>query len=194
MILSNKEIIKALDKGTIVINPRPDESLMCKDNDLFGSMSLDLRLGSTILIPKQGQSFAFDLKAGSISEFLKIVCDKVDISGDRPYVLNNNKFILANTLEKIGLPIIEGNPCYAARVEGKSSFARCGLIVHFTAPTIHAGFKGTITLEMINLSANSIILHAGMPICQLIFERVEGEILQHTPSRFMGQSSPEGLA
>lgn len=194
MILSNKEIIKALDKGTIVINPRPDMPLMGKGSDPFGSMSLDLRLGGTILVPKEGQSFAFDLKRGSISGFLGNVCDRVEITTGRPYILESNKFILAHTLENVWLPIIEGKPCYAARVEGKSSFARCGLIVHFTAPTIHAGFKGTITLEMINLSANSIILHAGMYICQLIFERVEGEILQHAPSRFMGQSSPEGLA
>ena len=62
----------------------------------------------------------------------------------------------------------------AARVEGKSSLARFGLLAHFTAPTIHAGFEGHITLEMMNLGPSPIILTPGMAICQLILEQVHG--------------------
>lgn len=55
-------------------------------------------------------------------------------------------------------------------MEGKSGLARLGIAVHLTAPTIHAGFKGQIQLEMYNFGPNEIILDVGMPICQLIFE------------------------
>jgi dCTP deaminase len=79
----------------------------------------------------------------------------------------------------------------AARIEGKSSYARCGLLVHFTAPTIHAGFKGTITLEIMNLGPYAISLRPQMPICQLIIEEVRG-VPFRSDSQFQGQSQPAG--
>ena len=69
--------------------------------------------------------------------------------------------------------------------------ARCGLLVHFTAPTIHAGFKGTITLEMINPGPYSIVLHQLMPICQLIVEEVRGVPFRNH-SQFQNQSRAVG--
>ena len=83
-------------------------------------------------------------------------------------------------------------PSLAARIEGKSSRARCGLLVHFTAPTVHPGFFGTLTLEMINLGPSPIALVPGMPIAQLIVEEVKG-IPVENPSQFQGQSAPEGV-
>jgi dCTP deaminase len=88
------------------------------------------------------------------------------------------------------LPIAGG---LAARIEGKSSFARCGLLVHFTAPTVHAGFDGTLTLEMINLGNAGIALYEGMSISQLILETVVGDPQAH-PSQFQGQATPAGIA
>jgi hypothetical protein len=79
----------------------------------------------------------------------------------------------------------------AARIEGKSSRARCGLMVHFTAPTVHPGWAGPLTLEMINLGPKAIILRPGMHIAQLIIEEVRGEIFLN-PSAFQNQSTPEG--
>jgi dCTP deaminase len=79
----------------------------------------------------------------------------------------------------------------AARVEGKSSYARCGLLVHFTAPTIHAGYAGTITLELINFGPIPIALYPGAPICQLIIEQVHG-IPFRNDSQFQNQSHPSG--
>jgi dCTP deaminase len=76
-------------------------------------------------------------------------------------------------------------------VEGKSSYARCGLLVHFTAPTIHAGFSGTITLELINFGPLKIELYPDMPICQLIVEQVSGMPFRND-SQFQGQSRPGG--
>jgi dCTP deaminase len=79
----------------------------------------------------------------------------------------------------------------AARIEGKSSVARCGLLVHFTAPTVHAGWDGPLALEMINLGNAGFTLKPGMPIAQLILEAVMGDP-QANPSQFHGQSSPAG--
>jgi len=94
--------------------------------------------------------------------------------------------------EEVGFPIKSKQPCYCARVEGKSSIARCGILVHFTAPTIHAGFEGRITLEMINLGKSDFLLYPGMPICQLISEEVKGTP-KDAPNQFKNQKTPSGM-
>jgi dCTP deaminase len=65
------------------------------------------------------------------------------------------------------------------------------LLVHFTAPTIHAGFAGNITLELINLGAIPILLYPEAPICQLIIEEVQGVPFRND-SQFQGQSTAGG--
>jgi dCTP deaminase len=99
--------------------------------------------------------------------------------------------VLGKTLERVELPILPDGVSLAARVEGKSAFARCGLLVHFTAPTIHSGFKGNITLELINLGPLDIALYPNTPICQLIIEQVHGTPFGNE-SQFHGQSTPGG--
>lgn len=183
MILGNREIRKALTGGNIIISPPPIEP--------FDSTAVDLRLGDSILLPKKGLSLSFDLRQKGIATTLKQFYENHPISPAGGFVLQPLQFAIANTLECIQLPIRANTPCYAARVEGKSSLARCGLIIHFTAPTIHAGFNGTITLELMNLGSYPINLYQSMSICQLIFERVEGEI-DFSPSQFQGQKTPEG--
>jgi dCTP deaminase len=74
-------------------------------------------------------------------------------------------------------------------VEGKSSLARLGLMVHMTAPTIHAGFVGQIQLEMYNLGPYDIVVAAGMRICQLIFELSLGTPAKGYVGQFAGQSA-----
>ncbi len=101
-----------------------------------------------------------------------------------------NKFVLGITTERVGLPLIPGQTL-AARIEGKSSAARCGLLVHFTAPTVHAGWDGPLALEMINLGYADFTLRPGMSIAQLILEVVLGDPNEN-PSQFQGQSKPSG--
>ncbi|MFO0824776.1 MAG: dCTP deaminase [Gemmataceae bacterium] len=113
------------------------------------------------------------------------------MTGGQPFVLRPNQLVLGRTLEKVTLPIVPDGQSLAARVEGKSSYARCGLLVHFTAPTIHAGFSGTITLELINLGPCNISLYAGTPICQLIVEAVCGTPFRND-SQFQNQARPGG--
>jgi len=77
----------------------------------------------------------------------------------------------------------------AARVEGKSSLSRLGLVVHMTAPTIHAGFEGRIRLEMMNHGAVPIRLWPGMRVCQLIFETTLGTAERGYKGQFAGQTA-----
>ena len=77
----------------------------------------------------------------------------------------------------------------AARVEGKSSLARLGLVVHMTVPTIHAGFEGRIRLEMMNHGAVQIRLCPGTRICQLIFETTLGTAERGYKGQFAGQTA-----
>lgn len=99
--------------------------------------------------------------------------------------------VLGQTLETVSFPLHTTGTCYSTRVEGKSSLARCGMLVHFTAPTIHAGYYGTITLEMINLGASGILLYPEMFVCQLIIEEAQGSPV-HAPGQFRGQQDPTG--
>lgn len=152
---------------------------------------MNLRFGSTLAIPKPDKPFAFDLRRGKIAAFLAEVYREIEIDSSGGFSLQPNHFVLGRTKERVRFPIRKNRPCYAARIEGRSRFARIGLIVHFTAPTIHAGYEGTITLEMINLGANPISLYADMEICQLIIEQVSSTPFLN-PSDFHGQSRPAG--
>jgi dCTP deaminase len=113
---------------------------------------------------------------------------------EQGYVVEPFSFLLGWTAERIQLPHAAR---LAARVEGKSRLARLGLGVHVTAPTIHAGFGASedpqflgnsIRLEIWNIGSFRIKLERGMPICQLIFEWVDG-----TPEQgYRGQFTVQG--
>jgi dCTP deaminase len=199
MILANIEIYKALDAGRIVIVPEPLPRLNEPGQESpFDTHSVDVRLSPNLSIPQAG-TYSFDLDGPSeglrFSEFVARVSGK-HVIGDNGYALAPSKFVLGRTVEKLSLPIkhaqnVSEGVCYAARFEGKSSRARTGLLVHFTAPTIHPGFEGTITLEIINLGPVPFLLRPNMPIGQLIFEEVRGLPIEKA-SQFQGQSTPEG--
>ncbi len=188
MILSNIEIHKAIDDGRLIITPDPQP----RDSDLtgcpYGTTAVDLHLSKFLAIP-EGGPYVFDLRKGGIASFLSKISKHSEIPA-AGHILEPNKFVLGNTQERVKLPIEGG---LAARIEGKSSFARCGLLVHFTAPTVHAGFDGTLTLEMINLGTVGIVLFEGLAICQLILESVIGAPQPHD-SQFQGQATPSGTA
>lgn len=88
--------------------------------------------------------------------------------------------------------ILSNVELHAARIKGKSSRARCGLLIHFTAPTVHPGFEGRLVLEIINLGPSPILLTPGMYIAQLIVEEVKGIPNDEHPSEFQGQLSATG--
>jgi dCTP deaminase len=200
MSLSNVAIYEAVEQGRIILVPEPRPHYLEAGQDSpYGTHSVDVRLGKSLAVPRKGP-YSFDLyqsghEQADFSRFLAANSDSVEIPS-QGYPLEPQRFVLGRTIEHLTLPIdVPANRvlkrCLAARFEGKSSRARTGLLVHFTAPTIHPGFSGTITLDIINLGPVPFVLREGMPIGQLIFEEVDGlPVLKE--SRFHGQTRPEG--
>jgi dCTP deaminase len=112
------------------------------------------------------------------------VCDV-----DGSCVLEPREFLLALTAERVELP---RHARLAARVEGRSTLARLGVGIHVTAPTIHAGFRGRITLEITNVGGLRVRLRPGLRICQLVFETVFGTPSAELMTIFQDQSSVMG--
>lgn len=183
MILTDREIKIAIERELISIDPRPGD-------EAFQSTSVDLTLDTSLAEFKDtalGVETVIDpAKAGSSH---KTIIDQLTtsraIDSQEGYILRPARLLLAWTREFVDLKL---HSHLAARVEGKSSLARLGLAIHVTAPTIHAGFRGRIQLEVINHGPMPIRLRAGMRICQLIFEQTLG-----TPdSGYRGQFIDQG--
>lgn len=201
MILSNVELFAALDAGRIIIDPEPRPRLLAVgdpgDYCPYDTHAVDLTLGTEITVPEQG-TYAYDLMQPTpLALFIERNSRRYSIDPHSHYVLERHQFILAQTREKVTLPIDhahnrETGTCLAARIEGKSSRARVGLLIHFTAPTVHPGWSGPLTLEMINLGPARILLSPGMPIAQLIVEEVKG-LPAFNKSQFHEQATPAGL-
>jgi dCTP deaminase len=192
LVLSNTGIQRALDEGRLVIkpDPQPRQPIVGGAPCPYNTTAVDLRLGRHISVPRPGP-FTFDLRQGGLAAFLAERCEQVDLTRRGGFVLDPHQFILAQTFESVSLPLFAEKPPLAARIEGKSSRARVGLLVHFTAPTVHAGWEGPLTLEMINLGPASIALWNEEPICQLIVEEVDAVPFAN-PSQFQGQVTPPG--
>ena len=183
MILTDREIQMALESGAIVIDPAPGAKA-------YSSTTVDLTLDSTLNI------FASDLTGeetildpsvdGFDHEAVLAKHSKQEAIATGGYLFQPKEMILAWTKEYVELP---AHGKVAARVEGKSSLARLGISIHLTAPTIHAGFKGQIRLEMMNHGKHPIRLRTGMRICQLIFEMTTGTPVLGYKGRFSGQSA-----
>lgn len=158
MILSDRDIRAALKAGDIVVKPKPNLA------EQLGSSSLDLRLGYEFRVFKhRKQPFVdpFDPKTtDGMTELVKI--GKKD-----PYVIHPSEFVLASTLEWV-----EWSDSLAARVDGRSSLGRLGLVIHSTAGHIDAGWRGALTLELRNIGMAPILLYPKMRICQLVFEQL----------------------
>lgn len=189
MILGNTEILEAIKAGRLKIgdltgNEDPGQQP-------FNTTSIDLHLNDQISVLQVAPA-AFDLRKPGISKFLSDNSKSHKTTLEQPFTLRPGDFVLASTQEKIILPIVPEKNAYSARVEGRSSIARCGVLVHFTAPTIHAGFSGQITLEIANLGPIDFLLYPGLAICQLIFEEVLGKVVP-TENQFIGQTTPSGL-
>jgi dCTP deaminase len=203
MILSNVEIQRALDKKQLIIDPEPKPRIpgLDKSDCPYQTSAVDLRLGNEISYLKENLPFNISLSRGGFATLFGPHSKRQILTKEQPFILEPGRFVLGKTLERVALPIPatknktkrrgKDPECLAARLEGKSSYARCGLLVHFTAPTIHAGFDGTITLELYNLGTVAICLTPETPICQLIVEIVKGVPFRND-SQFQGQSAPGG--
>jgi deoxycytidine triphosphate deaminase len=126
MILGNREIQAALDAGTLIIEPQPtprqaNPGQYCP----FDTHSVDLTLAAEISIPLEGP-YTYDLVANGQAQFIGRNSRKMILDANQPFALARNQFVLGMTREVVGLPIpAEGRIGLAARIEGKSSRARC---------------------------------------------------------------------
>jgi dCTP deaminase len=186
-VLSNVALDAALASGRLIIRPRPSLALD-KRETRFGTCSIDLSLADQIYVARRSLDLSFDLRSSNLQPTLETVYERRRLP-ETGWPLEPQRMILGSTLEDVTLPLGENG--LAARIEGRSSFARAGLLVHFTAPTIHPGFSGTITLEMINLGAIPLMLRPGLRVCQLIVETVEGTPIR-ADSQFQGQRRATG--
>ncbi|MGI8420125.1 MAG: dCTP deaminase [Candidatus Levyibacteriota bacterium] len=158
MILSDRDIKKALQSKRIVIKPTPDL------NTQLGSCSIDLRLGNTFRVFDHSRFPYIDPTSKDYSnEITKVV----KVNKDDSFIMQPGEFVLAVTLENVKIP-----SDMMGRLEGRSSLGRLGLVVHSTASTFDAGWDGKPVLELGNLGRMAIKLTAGMRICAMVFEEL----------------------
>ena len=156
MILSDRDIRKALRAKRIVVKPKPNLETQ------LGTSSLDLRLGYDFRVFKhRRRPFIDPLDPATLTG----MTEEIKISQREPYVIQPGEFCLASTLEWIELP-----DDISTRIDGRSSLGRLGLVIHSTAGHIDAGWKGAITMELSNIGMMPILLYPKMRICQLVFE------------------------
>jgi dCTP deaminase len=193
MILSDQGIKTALEQGQIEITPPPSD-------DFYTTSAVDLTIGDQFqawndeILGVRGTRHELDLEEQQYQLTSRAYIRNLPLDRDGKFVFPPfsalPSHILAKTQQKIHL---KAGSRLAARVEGRSSLARLGVIVHLTAPTIHAGFNGTITLEMINHGPFWLRMTPGKTrICQLIFERLETEPAGAIATQFQGQTTPSG--
>ncbi len=181
VILTDREIKIALERKQITIDPLPDEATS------YQSTAVDLTLSPIVRLFKEGVS-GIHFDPGSEEYDYTAVIDMVTTREEltAPFTLLPQTLLLAWTKETVSIP---NNSRLAARVEGRSSLARLGVGIHLTAPTIHAGFSGTIQLEIVNHGLASVILRPEMRICQLIFEMTLGTPTKGYSGQFLGQQT-----
>ena len=150
-VLSDGTIRRLVAEGRIVIDPWEAARVQ--------PASVDLLLGDSFRVFHNHRVTAIDL-----SDPPKNLTAEVVVGGDEPFAIHPGEFVLGRTQEYVELP-----EDVVARIEGKSSLGRLGLIVHATAGFVDPGFKGTLTLEITNLTRVPIKLYAGLPIAQLSF-------------------------
>jgi dCTP deaminase len=163
LILSGKEILKAIKAGRIKITPFEKKNV--------GACSVDLRLGSRFRVFGRhghgGQNFkrvmgiSEDVDPGMWSEIVDAAEEGIIICPD--------ELVLGTTHEKIKL----GNDV-CGRIEGRSRFARMGLLVHISSSLVQPGVDNVQVLEIINMSPFKMVLKPGIRICQMVFEEIKG--------------------
>ena len=177
MVLSDRTIREEIDRGRIVVDPY--------DPDLVQPSSVDVRVDRSFRVFHNARYPYIDVR-----QPMEELTEKVEVDGDEPFILHPGEFVLGSTLEVVTLP-----DDLAARVEGKSSLGRLGLLTHATAGFVDPGFSGHVTLELANVATLPIKLYPGMKIGQFCFFRLSSPS-EHPygsakyGSRYQGQRGP----
>ena len=177
VILSDRSLREAIAAGRLVIDPL--------DDDAIQPSSIDVRLDNRFRVFYTARHPYIDVR-----QPMDDLTELVEVKPDAAFILHPGEFVLGSTLEQVGIP-----PDLAARLEGKSSLGRLGLMTHSTAGFLDPGFVGHVTLELSNVANLPITLYPGMRIGQIaVFqlttaaERPYGS--RGVGSKYQGQRGP----
>ena len=149
MVLSDATIARLIGEGRIGIDPY--------DPALLQPSSVDVRVDRFFRVFHNARYPYIDVKQPQ-----EALTELVEVTGDEPFILHPGEFVLGSTLEVVSLP-----DDLVARLEGKSSLGRLGLLIHSTAGFIDPGFEGNVTLELSNVANLPITIYHGMKIGQI---------------------------
>ncbi|MDP3993478.1 MAG: dCTP deaminase [Candidatus Doudnabacteria bacterium] len=180
MILSDKDIKKALKGGRVKIAPAPDLAVQ------LGSCSIDMHLGNKFRVFKHSSYAFIDLKGKIDGDQLM---KEIVVPKGEAFIMQPGDFALATTVENLELA-----DDLLGRIEGRSSLGRLGIIVHGTASIFDPGWIGRPTMELGNLGVMPIALYPGMRICAFTFEEVSSKVevpyWKKKSAKYSGQKSP----
>jgi dCTP deaminase len=176
-VLSDRSIKQSLGSGRLAIDPL--------DEDGIQPASVDLRLDRTFRIFRITARPYVD-----VHEDMDDLTELVEIDAEQPFIIHPGTFCLGTTMETITLP-----DDIVARVDGKSSLGRLGLLVHATAGYVDPGWTGKLTLELSNQSQMPIALYCGMRIAQISFLSLSTPVDRpygspSLGSKYQGQTGP----
>ncbi|VAW45772.1 Deoxycytidine triphosphate deaminase [hydrothermal vent metagenome] len=185
MKLSDTDIIKHLKAEKITISPQPDDSKI-------KGISVDLRLANRFRVFNDHTAPYIDL-SGPKNEVQKIMDtvmgDEIIIAEDNAFFLHPGELALATTFESVTLP-----DNLVGWLDGRSSLARLGLMVHVTAHRIDPGWHGQIVLEIFNSGKLPLALRPGMDICAINFETLSSAVAKpynkRADAKYKNQTGP----
>lgn len=175
-VLSDKDIKKHIQEGNIVIKGMDEKQI--------GPSSVDLRLGEKFRVFKHTDVTHIDPREKTDQDHMELI-EKIG----KPFIIHPGEFVLGTTKEYVKVPYN-----LVARLDGRSSLGRLGIIIHSTAGSVHPGFEGNLTLEIANISKIPVALWPGSRICQITFDKLSSEC--ETPynlrqsSKYSGQTEP----
>jgi dCTP deaminase len=177
VVLSDNTIRAEIEAERIVIDPF--------DASLIQPSSVDVRVDNRFRVFQNSRYPYIDVR-----QPMEDLTELVEVEGDEPFILHPGEFVLGQTLERVTLP-----NDLVARLEGKSSLGRLGLLIHSTAGFVDSGFSGNLTLELSNVANLPITIYHGMPIGQLSFMRMDAPVDRpygsaETGSKYQGQTEP----
>jgi dCTP deaminase len=177
MILSDRDILREIEAGRIAIDPLERECVQ--------PSSVDLHLGNKLLLFRNSHRPYIDVKQ-PVDELM----EPQEVAYGDSFAVHPLEVLLASTYESVTLP-----DDLVARLEGKSSLARLGLLVHATAGFVDPGWRGHLTLELSNVTKFPILIYPGMKIVQISFMRMSSAVLlpygsQRLHSKYQGEDGP----
>ena len=177
MVLSDRTIRAEIEAGRISVDPY--------DASLVQPSSIDVRVDRRFRVFRNSRYPYIDVR-----QAMEELTEPVEVTGGEAFILHPGEFVLGQTLEQVTLP-----DDLVARLEGKSSLGRLGLLIHSTAGFVDPGFSGNLTLELSNVANLPITIYEAMPIGQISFMRMDGPVERPygsdaMGSKYQGQGEP----